>query len=84
VAGENRVTLGGNDLAVENRTLFGGYFCRSRQKFQNHRKLFGLSFGGLCIATKIITGLFSAVFPSHRNLLCNRGSTHPISILYQF
>jgi hypothetical protein len=58
VAGENRLTFGGNDLAVKNRTPFGGYFHRNRSK------LFGLSFGGLCIADEIITGLFLMVFSS--------------------
>jgi hypothetical protein len=37
---------------------FGGYFHRNRSK------LFGLSFGGLCIADEIITGLFLMVFSS--------------------
>jgi hypothetical protein len=56
---------------------FNGYFHKSWWKFQNRRKLFGLSFGGLCIAAKIITALFLVIFPSRRKLLCTMGFTHP-------
>jgi hypothetical protein len=56
------VTFAGNDLAAKNSFRFGGHFHRNHQKFHSCRKLFELSFSGLCVTAENITSLFSTGF----------------------